>query len=95
MAIAVQFINTPNVDARRRYQAATHRLEELGAEPPDGRLSHVSWMIGDQLHVLDVWESQIKLDAFLRTLGPLFAEFGMELVRPPEVGEVVRFVVAD
>ena len=93
MAIAVHFINQPNADTRRQYESAFRQLDALGTRHPEGRLSHVSWLVGHQLHVLDVWESQVKLDAFFQTLGPILAESGMELAGPPEVGEVVQVIV--
>ena len=95
MAIAVHFINKPNAETRRQYESAFRRLDALGSRHPEGRLSHVSWLVGPQLHVLDVWESQDKLDAFFQTLGPILRELGMELVGPPEVGEVVQVIVPD
>lgn len=93
MAIAIHIINKPNADTRRQYESGFRQLDELGARHPEGRLSHVSWIVGNQLHVLDVWESQDKLDTFFQTLGPILAGVGMELVGPPEVGEVIQVIV--
>lgn len=94
MAIAAHFINKANPGTRERYEAAFRQLDELGANHPDGWLSHTSWIVVDQLHVLDVWESQDKLDAFFaETLGQLIADFGFELVQPPEIGDVVQVLL--
>lgn len=94
MAIAAHFINKASLQTRERYAAAFRQLEELDANHPDGWLSHTSWIVGDQLHVLDVWESQDKLDAFFaETLGQLIADFGFELVQPPEIGDVVQVLL--
>lgn len=94
MAIAALFVNKPDPQTRQRYEAAFRRLDELDARHPEGRLSHTSWIVGDQLHVLDVWESQAKLDGFYaETLGQLIADFGLALVRPPELGDVVQFLL--
>ena len=94
MAIAAHFINKANPETRERYEAAFRQLDELEANHPDGWLSHTSWIVGDQLHVLDVWESQDKLDAFFaETLGQLITDFGFELVQPPEIGDVVQVLL--
>ncbi|MGH9223594.1 MAG: hypothetical protein ACRD2W_07350 [Acidimicrobiales bacterium] len=69
-------------------------LEALGARHPDRRLSHTSWLVGAELHVLDVWESQDKLEAFFTsTLGRIIDDAGLELSRPPEIGDVVQVVL--
>ncbi len=93
MAIAVHFINKPDPETRDKYETSFRRLDELDARHPRGRRSHVSWIIGEQLHVLDVWDSQEELDAYFHTLGPILEEFGMELAGPPEVGEVIQVIV--
>lgn len=94
MAIAAHFLNKPDPETRQRYEAAFRQLDELGARHPEGRLSHTSWIVGDQLHVLDVWESQDKLDAFYaETLGQLIGDFGLELAEPPELGDVVQLLL--
>ncbi len=94
MPIAAHFVNKPHPNMREQYEAAFRQLEELGARHPEGWLSHTSWVVGDQLHVLDVWESQDKLDAFFsETLGQLIADFGFKLAQPPEIGDVVQHVL--
>lgn len=94
MPVAAHFVNKPDLETRRRYEAAFERLDAQGARHPDGRLSHTSWIVGGELHVLDVWESQEKLDAyFTSTLGQLIADVGLELSRPPEMGDVVQIVL--
>jgi hypothetical protein len=49
-------------------------------------------VVGDVLHVLDVWDSQDDLDAFMLRLGPILQEFGMQLAGEPEIGEVLQIV---
>lgn len=93
MAIAVHIINKPDPQTRDKYEASFRRLDELDALHPAGRRSHVSWIIGEQMHVLDVWDSQEELDAFFHTLAPILEEFGMELAGPPEVGQVIQVIV--
>jgi hypothetical protein len=93
--IAAHFVNKPDPQTRHRYEAAFRQLDELGARHPDGRLSHTSWIVGTELHVLDVWESQAKLDAFFRgTLGQVIDESGMALANPPEIGDVVQILLS-
>jgi hypothetical protein len=94
VAIAAHFVNQPDPEARDRYDAAFRRLDELGARNPDGRLGHTAWIVGRELHVLDVWESQDKLDTYFReTLGELIAESGLVLAGPPEIGDVVQVLL--
>ena len=38
-----------------------------------------------QLQVFDVWESQEAFDDFLKYLGPVMEELGIELAQPPTV----------
>lgn len=93
MADAFLLVNTPNADARKAYDAAWERLNATGARHPQGRLSHTAWLVGDVLHVLDVWESEDDLNRFIQsTLGSLFDEFGMKLDGPPVKGELLQIV---
>jgi hypothetical protein len=92
VAIAVHVVNTPKSDVREAYEAALKRLEEQGLRHPAGRQSHTAWVVGDVLHVLDVWDSQDELDAFMLRLGPILQEFGMQLADEPEIGEVLKVV---
>lgn len=94
MPIAAHFVNKPDSGTRQRYEAVFARLDLLGARHPDGRLSHTSWIVGSELHVLDVWESQNKLDAFFdETLAQLLYDFELELAGPPEIGDVVQILL--
>jgi hypothetical protein len=93
MAIAVHLVNKPNPATLDQAKSTYDQLDARGARHPDGRLSHVSWIVGDEFHVLDVWESRDSLDAFFDTLGPILAETGMELAGPPEIGDLVQIIV--
>ena len=95
MAVAIHILNKPNSQTREQYESAWKQLEEQNAVHPEGRQSHISWLVGDQIHVLDVWDSQEHFEAFLQTLGPILEESGMELAGAPEVGELLRIVVPD
>ena len=92
MAIAVHIVNTPKSDAREAYEAAWRIMNEQGLRFPAGRQSHTAWLLGDVLHVLDVWDSEDEMNAFMQTLGPILAQFRMELAGQPEIGEVLQTV---
>jgi hypothetical protein len=92
VAIAVHVVNTPKSDGRAAYEAGWKRLAEQGLRHPVGRQSHTAWLVGDVLHVMDVWDTQDDLDAFMRKLGPILQEFGMQLAGDPEIGEVLQVV---
>ena len=94
MAIAVHIVNKPNPETRQQAESVYARLDELDARHPEGRFSHIAWVVGDEFHVLDVWESKEKLDAFFGTLGPVLDEFGMELAGQPEIGDVVQIILS-
>jgi hypothetical protein len=93
LAIAVLIVNTANPNVRNQYEDAWKQLDEQGARHPAGRVSHTAWLVGDELHVLDVWESQEQMDVFMQTLGPLLEGLGMDLVGPPETGELLNVVL--
>jgi hypothetical protein len=95
MAIAAHIENTHKSDAREAYQAAWRRLEEQGLRHPAGRQSHTAWMVGDVLHVVDVWDSEDHMNAWMKTLGPFLQEAAMDLASPPEVGELLQIVRPD
>jgi hypothetical protein len=85
VAVAVHVVNTPKSDARGAYEAAWRRLEEHGLVPPAGQRSHTVWLVGEVLHVLDVWDSVEDMNVFMEKLGPILQEFGVELAGEPEV----------
>ena len=94
MAVAVHIVNTPNSNVRRQYEDAWKQLGEQGAHHPAGRVSHTAWLVGDALHVLDIWESQEQMRAFMETtLGSVLQGVGMDLEGQPEFGELLNVVV--
>jgi hypothetical protein len=95
MAIAVHIVNTPKADVQVAYQAAWQRIDEQGLRHPEGRQSHTAWVVGDVLHVVDVWDSPDSMARWLSTLGPILEETGMKLEGQPEVGEVLQVVRPD
>ena len=95
MAIAVHIVNTPKSDARGAYEAAWRRIDEEGLRHPAGRRSHTAWLVGDVLHVVDVWDSPADLSEWLPQLDPILEDFGMQLDGQPEVGELLQVVRPD
>jgi hypothetical protein len=61
-----------------KYDEVIRRLTELGLRIPDGQLYHVCYGDTERLQVIDVFESQSKLDAFGAQLMPILAELGIE-----------------
>lgn len=59
-----------------KYDEVIRRLTELGQRVPDGQMYHVSYGDRQRLQVIDVFESQAKLDAFGAKLGPILQEMG-------------------
>jgi hypothetical protein len=92
MSYAIHLPNTPKTGAREAYLDAWKVIDERGLRHPDGRRLHVSWLDGDVLHVVDVWDSLEQQEAFMRDLKPILDEFGMELDGPPQVGEFLQVV---
>lgn len=93
MPIAGHFVNKPTADVHRKYEQVWARLAELGLRHPEGRLSHTAWVVGTELHVVDLWESQEQLDAFFNgTLRELLVEVDFDFGRPPEIGDVLQIV---
>ena len=61
-----------------KYEESLRRLEEIGQRIPDGQLYHICYGDEDNLQVIDVFESQAKLDAFGAKLKPILKELGIE-----------------
>ena len=95
MAIAVHIVNTPKSDAREAYEEAWRRMDAQDLRHPKGRQLHTAWMVGDVLHVLDVWDSEDELNAWMQTLAPILGEFNMNLAGEPEAGELLQIVRPD
>jgi len=54
--------------------------DEVGwlEKAPTGGILHVMWVEGDELHGLDVWESEAAFEAFAQDrLGPAMAKLGI------------------
>jgi uncharacterized protein (DUF2384 family) len=92
MAIAVHVVNTPKSDVREAYERAWRQIDEEGLRHPQGRQSHTAWVVGDVLHVVDVWDSEENMNDWMRTLAPILDDSDMKLTGPPETGEVLQVV---
>ena len=89
MAIAMYF-PVQNLDPST-YASINSRLADL--DDPPGRLYHVAFDVGGQLHVFDVWKDQGSFEAFGEQLGPLLAEHGV--TGEPATGPVERIKVGE
>jgi hypothetical protein len=61
-----------------KYDEVIHRLTEIGERAPDGQMYHICYGNRQRLQVIDVFESQAKLDAFGAKLMPLLQELGIQ-----------------
>jgi hypothetical protein len=93
VVIAIHIVNTSRGDARQAYEAAWRVMDERGIpRHPAGQRSHTAWLVGDVLHVLNVWESEDDNNAFMQALTPILQELGLELDGPPEMGELLQAI---
>ena len=76
MAILVKFeIN--GMDSSK-YDEAIRRLTEIGLRVPDGQMYHVCYGDRQRPQVIDIFESQDKLDALGEKLAPILQDIGIE-----------------
>ena len=75
-----------------KYDQILHRLADAGLGAPDGRAYHIAYGDVRSLQVIDVFESQAKLEAFGAKLMPILQEFGVEA--KPEVAEIHNIIKA-
>jgi hypothetical protein len=74
-----------------KYDGVIRRLTDQGLRVPDGQLYHVCYGDPDRLQVIDVFESQAKLDAFGAQLMPMLQELGISATaRVEEVYNVIE-----
>ncbi|HYZ02185.1 MAG TPA: hypothetical protein VFA92_11880 [Candidatus Binatia bacterium] len=91
MALAL-CVNPPSMTAAQ-YDDVMSALEDAGAGSPPGRLYHACFGSGDQLRMVDIWESRESLDAFIETLLRLPGEWEGLDVGEPEILDLHREVV--
>ena len=73
-----------------KYDEVIRRLTEMGQRVPDGQMYHICYGDRQRLQVIDVFESQAKLDAFGAKLMPMLQEMGIEA--KPTVFEVYNII---
>ncbi len=88
MAIVVLFEVDGATSAK--YDEVIRRLTEIGQRVPDGQLYHICYGDRQRLQVINVYESQAKLDAFGAKLMPILQDMGIEA--KPTVFEVYNII---
>ena len=76
MAIVVKY-EIEGADSAK-YDEVFRQLTEIGERVPDGQMYHICYGDRQRLQVINVYESQAKLDAFGARLGPILHEMGIE-----------------
>jgi hypothetical protein len=89
--MALTFRFTPASMNATQYDEVISKLEAAGAGAPTGRLYHACFGTGDQLRVLDVWDSRESFDHFGQTLMPILQQVGVDPGQP-EVLPVHRVI---
>ena len=69
-----------------KYDDVIRRLTEIGLKVPDGQMYHICYGDKQSLQVINVFESQAKLDAFGAKLMPILQE--MNIQAKPTVFEI-------
>jgi hypothetical protein len=73
-----------------KYDEVVRRLTEIGQRIPDGQLYHICYGDRQSVQVINVFESQAKLDAFGAKLMPILKDMGIEA--KPTVFEVYNII---
>ena len=76
MAIIAMF--EVNGSTAAKYDEVVRRLTKIGLRVPDGQMYHVCYGDRQNLQVINVYESQAKLDAFGAKLMPILKDMGIE-----------------
>jgi hypothetical protein len=88
MAIVAMF--EVNGATSAKYDETVRRLTEIGLRNPDGQMYHVCYGDRQRLQVINVFESQAKLDAFGAKLMPILRDLGIEA--KPTIFEVYNII---
>ncbi len=80
MAITAVF-KVPTMTSEQ-YDKVIKELEVKGAGAPDGRLYHVASPDGAGFLVVDIWESEEKLEKFAQVLMPMLEGVGVTPAEP-------------
>ncbi|WP_037606036.1 hypothetical protein [Streptacidiphilus rugosus] len=87
MAVLME-IDFPGVTAEQ-YDELDKRAGTRADQLPDGVLFHCASVSSAGLHVVDLWESRAKFEAFMERLMPIAAEVGFPQPKaPPQLTEV-------
>jgi hypothetical protein len=73
-----------------KYDEVIRRLTDMGQLQPDGQMYHICYGDGDDLQVINVFENQVKLDAFGATLMPILQDMSIEA--KPTIFEVYNII---
>jgi len=84
------YIVTKNMTVEQHAKGRV-RLQEAGAPEAAMRL-HSCFGEDGRLQVFDIWDSQEAFDEFLKFLGPVMGELGIELEQPPTIMPIVDLV---
>jgi hypothetical protein len=88
MAILAMF--EVNGATASKYDEVIRRLTQLGQRVPDGQMYHVCYGDRVRLQVINIFESQEKLDGFGATLMPILQE--MNITAKPTIYEVYNII---
>ena len=88
MAILAMF--EVNGATSAKYDEVIRRLTAIGQRVPDGQMFHICYGDRQRLQVIDVFESQAKLDAFGARLVPILQEMGIGAT--PTISEVHNII---
>jgi hypothetical protein len=80
MAIAVYF--HPKSMTLEMFEQTRRRLQELGADEPEGRIHHSCFGEDGDLMVYDVWDSAQSFETFGGVLMPILQEVGIDAGEP-------------
>lgn len=88
MAIVAMFEVKGSTAAK--YDEVVRRLTAIGLRVPDGQMYHVCYGDRHNLQVINVFESQAKLEAFGAKLMPILKDMGIEA--RPTIAEVYNVI---
>ena len=88
MAILAMF--EVNGATAEKYDEVLRRLTAIGQRVPDGQMYHVCYGDKQNLQVINVFESQAKLDAFGAKLSPILQDMGIKA--KPAISEIYNII---
>lgn len=73
-----------------KYDEVIRRLTAMNLRVPDGQLYHICYGDRQRLQVIDVFESQAKLDTFAAKLVPMLQE--LDITAKPAIFDVYNII---